>query len=497
MLELDNGHLALTYGEESNPYGARAIVSSDGGKTWANLVYVLTVGRWNGPTRQPRTKKTKAASGVASMLSTDGVVLSAFDRGPTEKPTDGIGNQAAIGIVRWTTEGLEKPPLFYPSLWTDKADKNGYLDNGLVRMRPDDRFEGGDYIEPYEMMAYHRLPAEQLHFPDMGSKGVVLCRHPDGSLLSTSRVPMLYRSTDEGRTWQQTATVERVGNHPFTFGFGITSRGTLLVSCGDRMPGTSSPARGYIARSEDGGRSWQHIQLDPNPLQYVAGGEANRTIELSDGTLLMACDGWIHEDRKGYSGEVLLRSSDDGRTWGDPTVMPPGCAESNMLELPSGTLLMATRYQRWSHSQDLFRKHTTLEHFLDAPRLLDYGTWNPPSRNEIGWGRFKNEAILLSQDRGRNWTTPTFVTRLHECSADVVLLPDGKVVLTYDEKDGVSGSRALVSSDGGLTWEQEIYVLCWGHSGRTSSVVREDGSVLTLLAGTEESGARGTIWRPQ
>ena len=211
----------------------------------------------------------------------------------------------------------------------------------------------------------------------------------------------------------------------------------------------------------------------------------------------MTCDGWIHEDRKSYVGEVILRSTDDGRTWGDPTVMPPGVLESNMLELPSGALLMATRYQRWSHSHDLFRMHTELEHYGDNPHLIGYGTWEPPSRNEVGWGRYKNEAVMLSQDRGRNWTTPTFVTRMHECSADVVLLPDGKIVLTYDQKDGVSGSRALVSTDGGSTWDEEIYVLCWGHSGRTSSVVLEDGSVLTLLAGVEDCGTRATIWRPQ
>jgi photosystem II stability/assembly factor-like uncharacterized protein len=497
VLELANGNLVLTYGQQINPYGARAIVSEDGGKTWGNLVYVLTVGRWGGPTRQPRTVKCEPASGVASMVASDGVILSAFDRGATVKPGDGIGQQTAIGVVRWTTDGFEKPPLFYPSLWTDKVDKDGYLDNGIVRMRPDDRFEGGDYIEPYEMMACRRLPAEQLHLPDMGSKGAVVCRHPDGSLLSTSRVPVVYRSTDEGRTWQQSATVQRVGNNPFTFGFGVTSRGTLLVSHGDRMPGSAAPAYGYIARSEDGGRSWQHIQLDPSPIRYVGGGEANRTIELSDGTLLMTCDGWIHEERKSYVGEVLLRSSDDGRTWGDPTVMPPGFCESNMLELPSGALLMATRYQRWSHAYDLFRKYTTLEQYSDLPLLIGYGTWDPPSRNEVGWGRYKNEAVMLSHDRGRNWTTPTFVTRLHECSADVALLPDGKIVLTYDAKGGVGGSRALVSTDGGSTWEDEIYVLCWGHSGRTTSVALEDGSVLTLLAGVEESGTRATIWRPE
>ncbi len=92
---------------------------------------------------------------------------------------------------------------------------------------------------------------------------------------------------------------------------------------------------------------------------------------------------------------------------------------------------------------------------------------------------------------------PRLVTRMHEASADIALMPDGKIVLTYDQKDGVSGSRALVSTDEGATWEEEIYVLCWGHSGRTSSIALKDGSVLTLLAGVEKNGTRATIWRPE
>ena len=65
--------------------------------------------------------------------------------------------------------------------------------------------------------------------------------------------------------------------------------------------------------------------------------------------------------------------------------------------------------------------------------------------------------------------------------------------MTYDQKDGVGGSRALVSTDNGFSWEKEIYMLCWGYPGRTSSIVLKDGRVLTLLAGAGQ-GTRATIW---
>jgi hypothetical protein len=41
--------------------------------------------------------------------------------------------------------------------------------------------------------------------------------------------------------------------------------------------------------------------------------------------------------------------------------------------------------------------------------------------------------------------------------------------------------RAMVSRDGGMSWETTVYMLGWGHSGgHTSSVVLKDGNILTL-----------------
>jgi len=156
--------------------------------------------------------------------------------------------------VRWSPEGFDRPALAYPNLWTHKVDGNGYLDNGLVRMRPDDRFEGGDYIDPYEMMVCRRLDAQQLYFPDVGAKGVVVSRHPDGGLVCSSRLPAIYRSTDEGCSWERIAEVERTGERPITFGFGVTAKGTFLVSYSDQ-----AKEQGYVARSDDGGTSWTQI----------------------------------------------------------------------------------------------------------------------------------------------------------------------------------------------------------------------------------------------
>ena len=492
---LPDGRWVLVYGQETNPYGTRAIVSDDSGRTWSPKVFVLSVGRYGGPGSKPRPVRTKPASSAACVVLDDGAIVCAFDRAETVRPSDEAGSQPAIGVLRWTPQGFNRPPLCYPHLWTTKVDKHGYLDNGLVRMRPDDRFEGGDFIEPYEMMVYQRHDAEQSHFPDVGTKGAVVCRHPDGRLVMTSRSPVIYQSTDEGRSWQKTAECVRAGKHPTTFGFGVTRKGTLLVSYSD-----FADEKGYIARSEDHGQTWQQIRIDPDPYPYMGHGDSSRIVELSDGTIIMSSAGaWVGPMESSYCGDVILRSSDDGKTWGDPTVLPPGSCESNFIELPSGVLLCATRYQRDNFPADLFqvRSAPRVEPGTQPQRLgPEPGTWDPPSNNQVGFGRFKNEAVLFSHDGGYNWTTPTLVTRLHEVSADVVLLPDSRIVMTYDQKDGVAGSRAIVSDDGGQTWQRQIYVLHWGQAGRTSSVVLKDERILTLIAGTE-GGTRATIWSPQ
>ena len=111
LLLLSGNRLVLTYGQKSNPYGARAVVSIDKGTTWQDYIYVLSTGRWNGPKKKPRPVRCSQSFGTASIVLEDGTIISAFDRGKTEKRSDQDGNQSAIGIVRWTVEGLNKPPL--------------------------------------------------------------------------------------------------------------------------------------------------------------------------------------------------------------------------------------------------------------------------------------------------------------------------------------------------------------------------------------------------
>jgi hypothetical protein len=502
---LPDGRVVLTYAEPCFPFGARAVISTDGGDTWGEEVFVLGHARAATNTVQPRQLRCDPGVGAVSVALDDGSIVSAYDRGaaipPATPPMDGrrmdeSSHRPAIVVVRWTPDGLRRPPLVYPNLWTHRVNARGYLDNGLVRMRPDDRFEGGDYIEDYEMIVFRRRPAEQRFFAGAGTKGVVVCRHPDGSLVLASRTASIHRSTDEGRTWTKIAEISRPGQLPNTFAFGVTSKGTYLMGYGTLLR-PADPANGVlsirqinITRSEDGGRTWTADRLQPGPMRYGGGGDGSRITELSDGMIVMGC-GTASNDparKEGYRGDVMLRSRDDGRTWDDWTVLPPGSNESNFLELPSGELLCATRYERDAASEDYF----AVQSGGDAA-----DGWPPPSRNRCGEGRYKNEAVMFSGDRGYNWSTPELVTRIHMVSADVVLLPDGRVVLTYDHKHACGGPRAIVSADAGRTWEPQVYLLAYHtRDARTSSVVLSDGRILTLWAGAGEAGIHATTWSP-
>ena len=501
---LPDGRVVLTYAEPCYPNGARALISADGGDTWGDEVFVLGHARAATNTVQPRQLRCEPGVGAVSVALDDGTIVSAYDRGaaipPAMAPMDGrrmdeSSHGPAIVVVRWTPEGLRRPPLVYPNLSSHRVDSRGYLDNGLVRMRPDDRFEGGDFIDDYEMIVFRRRPAEQRFFAGAGTKGVVVCRHPDGSLVFASRTSAIHRSTDEGRTWTQIAEVTRPGNQATTFAFGVTARGTYLMGystllrAADRATGVPSNRQTNIARSEDG-RTWTAGPLRPGPMRYGGAGDGSRITELSDGTVVMGCGTASNDPSRqaGYRGDVMLRSRDDGRTWDDWAVLPPGSTESNFLELPSGELLCATRYQRPAASDDYFGSSSA-----GAPPE----GWPFPSRNLCGEGRYKNEAVMFSRDRGDNWTTPELVTRIHMVSADAVLLPDGRVVLTYDHKDACGGARALVSADGGRTWEPDVYILAYhAIDARTSSVVLRDGRILTLWAGAGEEGIHATTWSP-
>jgi hypothetical protein len=100
------------------------------------------------------------------------------------------------------------------------------------------------------------------------------------------------------------------------------------------------------------------------------------------------------------------------------------------------------------------------------------------------------------------------VTGKNEHPGDLLLLPDGRLILAYGNRNPPFGVRAMISSDGGKTWDKEnTIILAWDAPNRDcgypASVLLNDGSVLTIYyqvndleTHPQSAQARAVTWKP-
>lgn len=171
-----------------------------------------------------------------------------------------------------------------------------------------------------------------------------------------------------------------------------------------------------------------------------------------------------------WSG-ALRRSSNDGRTWGEPVLLPPGILgpiKNKPLELANGTLVCGTSvesYQSWGcwveRTPDggrTWTKHGPIR-VPDNP----YGTIQPavfgtPGGNlaMVCRSRGLHQVVrAASRDGGRTWSAAEPIALPQNNSGlDAVRLKDGRVVLIYNHTTrGRTPLNLAVSRDMGETWE--------------------------------------------
>jgi len=250
----------------------------------------------------------------------------------------------------------------------------------------------------------------------------------------------LIRSKDGGRTWSKPQSLPRTSDDDRGASIGQAPDGTIACmyriydaydAQGKRKKGSFDQYT-MLTLSPDRGRTWTkpyEVRLPPHP--YVA--PFQRMVCLDDGTMLTPA----------YTGTeaFLVRSRDNGRTWGDISMIREGFNEFALLLLPKGRLLAAMR-----HKQS--------------------GLWT-----------------TVSDDKGYTWSEPKQITEGKRYPADLLLLPSGHVLVVYGRRHPPFGVECRLSTDSGATWGRPL-LLAWTATntdcGYPSAVVLDDGTILML-----------------
>jgi len=270
-------------------------------------------------------------------------------------------------------------------------------------------------------------------------------------------------STDSGKSWSDPVEIQPRWLDNRNPSFGINARGELLAGfwkaglhgyvkqsdgciewdATDEERMNTVPAM-FITRSADG-CTWSEPTSYQSTLLTLAS-PYGRIISCPDGTLLMSVYGKPRTPMTDIRDIcILLRSTDDGETWGDESLVAAGYNETSYAFTPDGRLLAAARSESGSVS------------------------------------------ILCSDDLGRSWSEPVTITRQGEHPADLTVLQSGAVQLTFGRRIRPLGCGVLLSDDNGRTWNHDREVLLAGDGiesvdlGYPSTVQLDDGTIVTLL----------------
>src|SRR5581483_8065166 len=326
---------------------------------------------------------------------------------------------------------------------------------------------GFDGLNLNQVMVVDRQPAIRVKLEMSGKPQAA--QLPDGTVVvagfieppehKQSRCTLQY-SRDNGKTFSQPRVLEMTGR---SNGFRCLKDGTLILGHGGNPEG--------ISRSTDGGKTWTNFEF-PNDIvpgeKSMTLGECHGPIELADGTLMMHLARTVGNYQW---AAYVIRSTDGGKTWGDPTRVPTetDSDEISYALLPSGRILGITR----SSAAMIKRDH--LEDVVPGGRTAPLGS-------EAGDAAYS----FFSDDGGRTWShpRPTGLGVLQAAGAYPLHLLDGRLLLLYGNRIFPYGTQVVGSWDGGLTWDLDHpIILSWhswsGYCGHPRSVQLRDDTILT------------------
>ena len=332
--------------------------------------------------------------------------------------------------------------------------------------------------------------------------------------------------------------------------------GALVVAASGLRNAHVCPfGRTVICRSEDGGRTWTSPQvvndspLDDRDAGLVAagGGRMVLTWFTTDNRQQMAARlQALDDERKAahwraglarvtdaavdrYGGAWMRHSDDGGLSWGPPTKLlvttPHG-----PIRLQTGVLLFVGKHfpsmegfwrgdgaiavlsssdggREWDVVSTLpVCRETADNNYHEAHvgevadgRLVVLIRIENAEGNPLDAAGIENFSLVqtVSDDRGHTWSPPEPLN-FHGSPPHLLSHSSGALVCTYGCRQGDFGQRAMVSRDGGESWDYDLILRDDGSDGDLgypSSVELTDGSIFTVYYQRERPGAQcALLW---
>jgi photosystem II stability/assembly factor-like uncharacterized protein len=316
-----------------------------------------------------------------------------------------------------------------------------------------------------------RLPQD----PEANPQSIQMVKASDGTIYA-NLATIICKSTDNGERW----TSHSKGG--FSGHFEVLRDGTFV---GMTSEGEHPDTRVVTFSSSDEGRTWERISEIENPPGFRSG--VGWMFRQPDESILAGVghSDYVFEEvtkgrlvlKSGGGAQWAYLSSDKGRSWKKLGLIHDWLSEGGVALTPAGKLIGAIRFQR--------------------PTLPD----DPPDLEEVtgsispGWP-FKHVFLLESEDGGKSWKNfRPLTTVFGQTRGFPVSLEDGTVVVIHDTRygPGSPGSRAMISRDGGQSWEDEVYYLdvTTFTGSYAASVVLQDGEILSVVG----SSQAGNNWK--
>ena len=263
-----------------------------------------------------------------------------------------------------------------------------------------------------------------------------------------------WAGTDGGRLWapRGVPSPHEPGSNRMNLAAGLSPSGAVLALVSGWANPTKPVAERYViptrvCRSEDNGASWSQAETFPVPEGEKAVIPFGDVLALPGGRLAVTAYSW----NPPVNSSWIYFSEDDGRTWGNPSLIGGNTFnETVAFRLENGHLIAAARTM------------ISQEGRPDADQHLE---------------------LFINDDLGASWRQVGPLTLNGQIPGALTRLQDGRLLLTYGVRCyGFYGVACRFGSPDASGWSRPYYLVNCdgaGDGGYPSSVQLDDGTIVT------------------